>query len=85
MMSRAIPFDTLAYANRLKAAGVPERVAEAQAAANADMMMNLIDETLVTKQDLREMESRLINRFGTMLAAGFALFGTLISILHLLH
>jgi hypothetical protein len=46
-------FDTLKYANTLKAAGVPEKQAEAQAAVLADALaFNLRD--LVTKDDLKQ-------------------------------
>jgi hypothetical protein len=51
-------FDTLKYANTLKAAGVPEKQAEAEASALADALaVNLKD--LVTKDDLRSTEQRL--------------------------
>jgi hypothetical protein len=47
-------FDTLKYANALKAAGVPEKQAEAQAAVLADALaVNLKD--LVTKDDLKQV------------------------------
>lgn len=46
-----VTFDTLKFANTLKAAGVPEKQAEAQASAFAEVMhVNLKD--LVTKDDL---------------------------------
>ena len=54
-MSHAIAFDTLAYANKLKAAGVPERQAEVQAEAIA----GLINEQMATKRDLAELEAVL--------------------------
>lgn len=45
-------FDTLKYANTLKAAGVPDKQAEAQAVVLSDMLqVNLKD--LVTKDDLK--------------------------------
>jgi len=45
-------FDTLKFANTLKAAGVPDKQAEAQAVAFAEVIqINLKD--LVTKDDLR--------------------------------
>ena len=51
-------FDTLKYANTLKAAGVPDKQAEAQASILADALsVNLKD--LVTKDDLRAAEQRL--------------------------
>lgn len=46
-------FDTLKFANTLKAAGVPEKQAEAQAVAFAEVIqINLKD--LVTKDDLTQ-------------------------------
>jgi hypothetical protein len=51
-MKARIAFDTLAYANRLKAAGADPKLAEAQAEASADMMANLLEDTLATKQEL---------------------------------
>ena len=46
-------FDTLKYANTLKAAGVPDKQAEAHAAFFADALaVNLKD--LVTKDDLKQ-------------------------------
>ena len=51
----AITFDTLKYANRLKAAGVPDKQAEAEVLSEA-LEVNLKE--LATKEDLhREMES----------------------------
>ena len=53
----AITFDTLKYANRLKAAGVPDKQAEAEAEVLAEALEVNLKE-LVTKEDLhREMES----------------------------
>ena len=54
-MGHAIAFDTLAYTKKLKAAGVPERQAEVQAEALAE----IVDERLATKQDIKELELRL--------------------------
>ena len=51
-------FDTLKYANTLKAAGVPDKQAEAQATVLSDALaVNLKD--LATKDDLRTTEERL--------------------------
>ena len=47
----AITFDTLKYANRLKAAGVPDRQAEAEAEVLAEVLEVNLKE-LVTKEDL---------------------------------
>ncbi len=47
----SIVFDTLAYANKLKAAGVPDKQAEVQAEALAQIVEN----NLATKQDIEEL------------------------------
>jgi hypothetical protein len=62
-MGKTIVFDTLAYANKLKAAGVPQQQAEIHAEAFAE----IIEERLATKQDLKELEYRLTIRIGGML------------------
>ncbi len=56
----AIAFDTLAYARRLKAAGVPDEQAEAQAELMAEAFVFNMD-SLVTKDYL---EATLDARFG---------------------
>lgn len=48
----SIYFDTLTYANRLKAGGFPPHLAEAQAMAQGELMGNLIDNHLATKEDI---------------------------------
>ncbi len=58
----AITFDTLKYANRLKAAGVPDKQAEAEAEVLSEALeVNL--NVLATKEDmrreLRDLEQRL--------------------------
>jgi hypothetical protein len=54
----AISFDTLKFSKRLKDAGVPDKQAEAEAEALAEVFeVNLSD--LATKQDLREVELKL--------------------------
>ena len=55
----AVAIDTLAYARLLREAGFSERQAEGQAQALAAAMT----ESLATKQDLRELETRLDARF----------------------
>lgn len=49
-------FDTLQQANRLKAAGVPDKQAEAQ----VEMMAEIIEDKLATKKDLEQVKSELI-------------------------
>ena len=54
----AITFDTLKYANRLKAAGAESRIAEAEAEALAEVFeLNLKE--VATREDLKQMEDRL--------------------------
>ncbi|MBF0131070.1 MAG: DUF1640 domain-containing protein [Magnetococcales bacterium] len=54
MTSAAVTFDTLKYANRLKAAGVPgqqaEAMAEAQAEVNEMSLNNLVTESKLEKE-----------------------------------
>lgn len=56
--------DTLAYANELKAAGVPPEQAEAQAVA----LNRAVQSGLATKADLEAMESRFYSRMVMFLA-----------------
>ncbi len=58
-MKANVMFDTLAYANKLKAAGVDPKAAEAQAEVNAEMITTLLESTLATKQDLTDMSVAL--------------------------
>ena len=51
--------DTLKYAKRLQQAGFTEQQAEAQAGA----LWEAIEDTVATKQDLREFETRMDGRF----------------------
>jgi hypothetical protein len=74
---KAAVFDTLAYAKKLKEAGVPEKQAEIHAEALAE----IIDERLTTKQDLKELEYRLIIKLGAMIAASIAIVATLVKLL----
>ena len=52
-------FDTLTYAKKLQEAGVPPQQAETHAWA----LQETVEDTLVTKQDLRELETRMDGRF----------------------
>jgi hypothetical protein len=80
-------FDSLGYFEKLKAVGVPEEQAKVQANA----LRELIDERLATKQDLRELETRLDNkiekleyrltiRLGGMMAASIAIVAALVKL-----
>ena len=71
-----VTFDTLGYFEKLKAAGVPETQAKAQ----IEVIREVIEDKLATKQDikdlkteLKELEYRLTIRLGAMLAASIAI------------
>ena len=61
-MATTIIFDTLAYANKLKGVGVPEKQAEVQAEALAEV----IEDRLATKDDIEKLEERLENKIEEM-------------------
>jgi hypothetical protein len=61
-MSNKRNFDTLAYANRLKIVGVPEKQAELQAEMQAETINKIneiIHEKIATKRDLKELELKI--------------------------
>lgn len=71
----SLVFNSLEYARRLEAAGFTRQQAETQ----ANILAEVIVERVATKQDLRELELRLVVRFGAMLAAGVGLLSALIA------
>ena len=81
----AIMFDTHAFVKELTEAGMPEPQAEVLARSQA----TLINEKLVTKQDLkqelRELESRLTYnltiRFGSMMVIAIGIIAALVKML----
>lgn len=77
----AITFDTLKFANKLKAAGVPAQQAEAEAEALSDVFEANLNE-LVTKealqQELRLLEQRMTIKLGGMMAVAIAITATLV-------
>ena len=79
-MATAI-FDTLAYAKKLKEAGVPENQAE----IHAEAIAGLIDEQLATKKDLQLLEAnvtaRIVRWVAGMLVAQAAIVATLVKLL----
>ena len=87
-MASAPAFDTLAYARRLKGAGVDE----AQAEAHAEAVRDAITEGVATKADIADvrtdiahLESRLTVRFyGVLLAAVAASTGLTVALTKLL-
>lgn len=73
----ATNFDTLAYAKKLKEAGFTEQQAEAQAEA----LRAVVDTNLATKQDLKELESRITIRLGGLIVAGVGVLAVLMRLL----
>ncbi len=73
-----ISFDTLAYAKKLMAAVFTQQQAEVQAEALKD----IIDDTLSTKQDLKDLENRLIIKVGGMYGASIAIVVALLKFTH---
>ena len=72
----AVAFDTLAYARKLRQAGVPEE----QAQVHAEALAAVVTETLATKQDLRELEYRLTLRLGAMLTVSVGAVAALVKL-----
>ncbi len=84
----AITFDTRASIKRLEAAGVSEKQAEVQAQA----ISGLVNDRLVTNQDLalaikelehalKELEYRLVIRLGSMMVVAIGIVTALVKLL----
>jgi len=77
----AITFDTHAYVKKLRAVGFSEEQAEVQ----AETLSSLINDQLATKQDLRELEERLMYRLtlrmGGMVLASVSIVATVVKIM----
>ena len=87
-MPRALAFDTLAYAKKLKSVGFTEEQAEVQAEALVEIIEDRLatkEDILALKRDLKELELRLKHdltlRLGGMLVAGIAIVATLVKLL----
>lgn len=72
-----IVFDTYAFVKELAEAGMPEKQAEVLARSQA----TLINETLATKQDLKELELRLTIRLGSMMVVAIGVVAALVKLL----
>ena len=77
MSHGAVPFDTLALAPKLEAAGFASKQAEDTAAALAEIMSDQV----ATKADLRDLEQRLTIRLGAMMAGSIAAVAALVLLL----
>ncbi|MCK4608007.1 MAG: hypothetical protein KAT71_00870 [Gammaproteobacteria bacterium] len=65
-MPMASTFDTLKFANRLKAAGVEPKIAEAHATAEAEIFAENVPQQIATKYDMIQVEDRMDNLEGRM-------------------
>ena len=72
-----IVFDTHAFVKEMAEAGMPEKQAEVLARSQA----TLINETLATKQDLKELELRLTIRLGSMMVVAIVVVAALVKLL----
>ena len=52
-------FDTLSYAEKLTGAGMPEKQAKVMAEAQADILSKSLMDSIATKADLKELETRI--------------------------
>ncbi|EKD54174.1 MAG: hypothetical protein ACD_60C00119G0020 [uncultured bacterium] len=83
-MMAHVAFDTLAYANKLKAAGADSKLAETQAEATAEILTSLVNEQLATKSDLKDLEMKLQTTFFKMISAAVTILGGLQILFHFL-
>ena len=64
-----ITFDTLKYTKRLREAGYTEQQAEAAAEAQKDVLAEVLEATIATKQDVKETELNIIKWVAALLIA----------------
>ncbi|MBM2813720.1 MAG: hypothetical protein HW421_482 [Ignavibacteria bacterium] len=87
-MGNSITFDTLAYTKKLREVGFTEQQAEVQAQA----IVELIEDKIATKRDLKELETtlqrdikelelRMIIKLGALLAMSIAIVAVLVKLL----
>jgi len=72
-----ITSDTFAYDDKLKVASFTNEQAEVQ----AEVLAEHIDKRLAKKQDLKELEYRLIIRLGGMMVIAIGIVATLVKLL----
>lgn len=74
-----VAFDTLAFANKLKGAGMNPSLADVQAEETAKILTDLTANQLATKQDLKDIELKIVK---WMIGLMVAQTGILLSIIH---
>lgn len=87
-MSKAVTFDTLQYAKKLKEAGISEKAAEIQAEA----LREVVENNLATKydiwglkKDIEMLKKDLIIKVGGMFAISISILGILVTVLSKVH
>ncbi len=55
-----ITFDTLAYVKKLRQSGLSEEQAEAHALAQKQVLSEVLDATLATKDDIHRLEKQIL-------------------------
>ena len=78
-MSSELAFDTLQYANKLKAAGGPGNQAE----VHAEAIAGLVNDKLATKRDLKELELRMTIKLGSIMVGGIGMLVILMKLFKL--
>ena len=56
----SITFDTLAYVKKLRQGGLSEEQAEAHAFAQKQVLAEVLDATLATKDDIHRLEKQIV-------------------------
>ena len=56
----SITFDTLSYARKLKTAGFTQEQAEVQAEAQKEILAEILDSSLATKDDIHRLEKEIL-------------------------
>ncbi len=85
-MSHAIIFDTLKYATKLKEAGTDSKIAEAQASVMGEAISELIDNQLITKNEMKsllvEFEIKMQAYFFKIVMSAVVFLGGLQTLFH---
>lgn len=76
------PFDTLAFANKLKNAGAESKLAETQAEATAEVIGALMENQLATKNDLLQLKLELSSLYIKLTAGSVGLIIGIQTVLH---
>jgi hypothetical protein len=87
----ALHFDSLTYANRLKAAGMEAGLAEVQASAMTEVIQGHF-QTLSTKQEVQQLgndlrkemqllEQRMVIKLGSLMVLAIGVVATLVKVL----